>query len=659
MPIRKDAEYPATDIIPDIKPDVNAFENPAPITDVRAVTPTKTVNDETTHAAVKVKVEETKEEMSMNVKMEDQDLNELPDETQEYVKHETEPYPDVEPLEEWSRAIYNPARVIFLRQTPTKIYYTSILPPPTPLDNPELGQPSDGSTFRDPEIDRAYLVDFFNTKLTARFGSLKEVYARWAEQDALLFGRAVKARSVSLGVRVLRQDPWECLIEFITSSANNVPRITSLVHRLCYHFSPLLFTLPAPGYPTNGEMEGDIVPFTSYHLFPRPIDLLRHSAPAPQEAGTTDVDPKIVVDRLQQTLRDLGFGYRAGFISSSLQMLVTAHGSPEERGLLGLPRDMEDVQVDECGVEAFLMSLRRGCALDGDGGGLKSEGGKRWRTELLRLKGVGRKVADCIGLMSLDQQLQANIVPIDTHLQQIAARHPRFPAKLKAKATSTEGVYNAVQSFLCELWGGGPEAVSNTERARRPRMELAGWCQSVMFAADLKGSTAVVNVKVEASTQERTLLKVEPEGRQALFDSEPKPLDSKRRRRPTASQLETPDTASLVSDLLPDEKGSTLAQSKAADGSLRLKTEATSISGKRKRKSATNNATAKPKVTRTKGASKANAKPVPLFHETIVVTQSITPTNTAAADDLRQTSRRTERYASRCDKLEVDISTGP
>ncbi|KAJ9101727.1 hypothetical protein QFC21_003066 [Naganishia friedmannii] len=656
QPIRKDADSSVLAALPDARPDVDAYKTPATVREtVRAVTQTETVVDERMHDA-KVKIEEIKEEVLIRVKTEDHDPIRVLHERQESVKEEQEMQDlDAEPLEEWSRAIRNPPRVIFLRQTPTKIYYTSIVPPSTQPPHPEL--PTDSCTIGNPETDRAFLVDLFNIELTARFGSLGEIYTRWAEQDPLLFGRAMKTRAVPQGVRVLRQDPWECLIEFITSSANNVPRITSLMHRLCYHFSPLLLTLPAPGYSTQPETEGDIVPYISYHLFPRPIDLLHRSVPAEKEEGA-DVDEKSLIDRLQQTLRELGFGYRAGFISSALQTLVAAHGTPEERSLLGLPRSMHDGEMGDGGVEAFLMSLRQGRVSVGDVGGSENESTQRWRAELLRLKGVGRKVADCIGLMSLDQ---ANIVPIDTHLQQIAARHPRFPAKLRSKATSTEGAYNAVQTFLCDLWGGGPEETSS-EQGARPRMELAGWCQSVMFAADLKGSTAVVNIKVEVLKQEGTLVKLEYAGEsQTSSDPDMKPLDKKRRRRPAARQLETPDTVSVISDLLPDNKWLSTAQSATAAGAQVKKTDAQILAGKRKRASAGDNASAKVVVKRVKGPLKSKAKPAQA--SSVMATNSAVPASPAADSgtlgDIRRTSRRTERYASRCDKLEVETPADP
>ena len=53
------------------------------------------------------------------------------------------------------------------------------------------------------------------------------------------------------------------------------------------------------------------------------------------------------------------------------------------------------------------------------------------RDELMKLKGVGRKVADCVCLMALDKH---DIVPVDTHVFQVAARDylPKFAAGKKS-----------------------------------------------------------------------------------------------------------------------------------------------------------------------------------------------------------------------------------
>ena len=55
------------------------------------------------------------------------------------------------------------------------------------------------------------------------------------------------------------------------------------------------------------------------------------------------------------------------------------------------------------------------------------------KTELLKLTGVGPKVADCILLMSLDQP---SSVPVDTHMFQIAAQN--YLPHLKKYKTVTD-----------------------------------------------------------------------------------------------------------------------------------------------------------------------------------------------------------------------------
>lgn len=131
------------------------------------------------------------------------------------------------------------------------------------------------------------------------------------------------------------------------------------MHKLGTHFSPPLLTLSnpidgvaAPG-PSNcpAAEEEETPTSTTYHLFPSPDRL-------PAE--------------LERTLRDLGFGYRAGFIESTLASLRAEFGDQ--------PGDIER------GFEGWR------------GGDVEVV-----REKLVALKGVGRKVADCVMLMCLDQ----------------------------------------------------------------------------------------------------------------------------------------------------------------------------------------------------------------------------------------------------------------
>ncbi|WVQ71674.1 hypothetical protein IAR50_001214 [Cryptococcus sp. DSM 104548] len=307
--------------------------------------------------------------------------------------------------EEYSRAIDNPPRVVCLRQSPTHIHYTAVYP-------------DSAAEERDKHMSAttAWLEDYFQL---ATYPDLDVLYADWRDRDPKLFA-PVEFNPRATGVRVLRQDPWECLIAFITSTNNHISRITSLLHKFSKTFTDPVLTLDhSPHSP----------PIT-YHLFPAP-----HLLPA----------------ALDVTLRDLGFGYRAPFIESSLATL----------------RDKFGDQKGDIEAELARWRLRETEIV---------------REELVALKGVGRKVADCVMLMCLDKP---SLVPIDTHVANIAARHPSFPSRLRGKPMSKQ-VYDETQEFLLDKWG-----------------PLAGLCQAVMFAADL-APAPVVKTEVASVTKQTT-----------------------------------------------------------------------------------------------------------------------------------------------------------
>lgn len=59
-----------------------------------------------------------------------------------------------------------------------------------------------------------------------------------------------QCRDFGLGIRILRQEPWEALVSFLISQCNNIPRIRGIVSALCRLFgTPLgdgLFAFPDP-----------------------------------------------------------------------------------------------------------------------------------------------------------------------------------------------------------------------------------------------------------------------------------------------------------------------------------------------------------------------------------------------------------------------------
>jgi len=115
-----------------------------------------------------------------------------------------------------------------------------------------------------------------------------------------------------------------------------------------------------PSSESDGTKSGSATPepgLESYHSFPPPSHL-----------SSPDV---------AATLRSLGFGYRADFIQKTAKMLCDAYGAGPS------PKGKEN-------PERWLYSLREMTTTVA-------------RQELLKLMGVGRKVADCILLMSLDK----------------------------------------------------------------------------------------------------------------------------------------------------------------------------------------------------------------------------------------------------------------
>ncbi|XP_057562917.1 N-glycosylase/DNA lyase isoform X2 [Hippopotamus amphibius kiboko] len=116
--------------------------------------------------------------------------------------------------------------------------------------------------------------------------SLAQLYQHWSSVDPHFQEVAQKFQ----GVRLLQQDPTECLFSFICSSNNNIARITSMVERLCQTFGPRLIQLD------------DV----TYHGFP---SLQALAGPA-----------------VEAQLRKLGLGYRARYVSASARAILEEWG---------------------------------------------------------------------------------------------------------------------------------------------------------------------------------------------------------------------------------------------------------------------------------------------------------------------------------------------
>ncbi|KAF2403825.1 hypothetical protein EJ06DRAFT_541484 [Trichodelitschia bisporula] len=304
--------------------------------------------------------------------------------------------------DEWSCALHG--RIISLRQDPKHLHYRAIFPSASSsLSTPHA---QDDDTL-------ALLRHYLNLE-----PNLKELYERWAAADPNFKKKAPQFA----GVRILKQDAWEALVGFICSSNNNIVRISQMVSKLCMHYGPLIGKIGAE----------------TYHDFPQPKAL----------AG-----PKV-----EQHLRELGFGYRAKYLHKTAVMV-------EERGmgwLEGLRNPESPILGQKPSPAGELVEGGR-------------EGYRRAHEELLQLQGVGPKVADCVCLMGLGW---GESVPIDTHVWQIAVRDYKFG---KGKNSSlTKATYDAVANRFRALWG-----------------KEAGWAHSVLFTADLKAFSERLTTKVE------------------------------------------------------------------------------------------------------------------------------------------------------------------
>ncbi|XP_051913504.1 N-glycosylase/DNA lyase isoform X1 [Hippocampus zosterae] len=140
--------------------------------------------------------------------------------------------------------------------------------------------------------DEAMLRDYFQMNV-----NLRSLYRKWGAADP----HFQKIADTFTGVRMLRQDPTECLFSFICTSNNHISRIQGMVERLCEARGDLLCQLDQ----------------TSYYDFP-------------SLSALAD-------DSVEACLRELGFGYRARFLQQSAKQILDNHGHKWLEGLRSVP----------------------------------------------------------------------------------------------------------------------------------------------------------------------------------------------------------------------------------------------------------------------------------------------------------------------------------
>ena len=142
------------------------------------------------------------------------------------------------------------------------------------------------------------------------------------------------------GLRLLRQEPWECLASFILSSTKQIVQIRQIVAQLCERFGEPLgapASLPAATNCAGTRRQDAGAPF--------------HSFPSPQKIAAAS----------EAELRDCKMGFRAPSLLAAARQIVD-HGF-----------DLEKIRkLDYWAARAELMTLR----------------------------GVGGKIADCVLLFA-------------------------------------------------------------------------------------------------------------------------------------------------------------------------------------------------------------------------------------------------------------------
>ena len=174
------------------------------------------------------------------------------------------------------------------------------------------------------------------------------------------------------GMRILRQDPFQCYISFIVSSNSNIPNIQTRLQKLSYKFG-----------------EKRTIDDKELFLFPKPEKLAN--------ASITDI-------------AKCGLGYRSKYVKKAA------------------------IAVDK-GIIDF--------------SSLKKQDYQEARDSLCQVFGIGKKVADCILLFSLDK-LEA--VPLDRWVLRILQKYYSKEFQISTK-TITEKTYDNLHDKIVEHFG--------------------------------------------------------------------------------------------------------------------------------------------------------------------------------------------------------------
>ena len=313
----------------------------------------------------------------------------------------------------------------------------------------------------------SYLNSYFQLE-----HNLEDLYKLWGQGCP----RMKTVTAVLPGVRVVRQDPWECLISFICSSNNNIKRITLMLDRLKRTYGNYVCSVVRSSDDDDFKVIIDPnPPVIAVNPVPKDMD-----ATADDEESAENVihlfdfpTVETLADAAEADLRALGMGYRAKFIKGTAEKVLELGGVQWLESLRTDSRPSLDTSIQyKDGAEPEDGQDDKGTY--GKNKTKKKKGSEAftqiphrlWVNEQLQmLPGVGRKVADCVAVFSLDQ---AESIPVDVHVWDIAVRD--YAPDLQKALSLTPTIYEQVGDLFRDRF-----------------KSRAGWAHSVLFAAELPG----------------------------------------------------------------------------------------------------------------------------------------------------------------------------
>jgi N-glycosylase/DNA lyase len=244
-------------------------------------------------------------------------------------------------------------------------------------------------------------------------------------------------------IRHVCQDVHSCLFSFLCSQNNNVSRITTMIYSLCRrygdHLCDVQLATGAVRPPSMGTAKHGAKSCTTQSSKwvsaaesavsqvwpPSRVSDSKKTAPACEWLGLYCFPSvKQLAAASEDELRNLGFGYRSKYVVEAAQSIAMppALYTSVAQLVAAIPTPLRR-QHQVCIQEPFYADL------------LAHHGDLAYQREkLLGLCGVGRKVADCVLLFSLSH---SNLVPVDTHMAQIAVEYLATPTPTSTSTTTT------------------------------------------------------------------------------------------------------------------------------------------------------------------------------------------------------------------------------